>query len=329
MRGPGVRGRRSQSASRGTDSPTTCRPRSIPASGTPAQPCRRERWLGVSSPTGRGAEGLGRGSRSRGIPQRRPAADRRCRPDRRHRAIRAARPRARGLPVVLRGRPLRRVDALRAQLPGGASDPPRPLPGIHTPVQIIAGARDPAVPPVNAEFLRERLPHSRFDLMDAGHFTWEDGADEYAALVMTWWPDTRPPDLRRSARRDEAHDRARPAGVPDGRAAPISTPSCACRCAPSPLRRPGQPVRGDVEAEAHKAAGTSIETGDARAAPQRCSGLGKSKRAPASHSERWLPWAGIPPASLSIRAMWSRFQVANVVLRLVKSFSGPPEPSSR
>jgi pimeloyl-ACP methyl ester carboxylesterase len=34
------------------------------------------------------------------------------------------------------------------------------LPEIQTPVQIIAGARDPAVPPVNAEFLHERLPNS-------------------------------------------------------------------------------------------------------------------------------------------------------------------------
>src|SRR6266545_5528983 len=62
---------------------------------------------------------------------------------------------------------------------------------------------------------------------------------------------------------------------------------------------------------------------------QRCSGLAKSKRQPASHSERWLPWAGIPPASLSIRARCSRFHVMKVVLRLVKSLSGPPEPSSR
>ena len=65
------------------------------------------------------------------------------------------------------------------------------------------------------------------------------------------------------------------------------------------------------------------------AAAQRCSGFGKSKRQPASHSERWLPCAGMPPASLSIRARCSRFQVMNVVLRLVKSFSGPPEPGSR
>jgi len=61
------------------------------------------------------------------------------------------------------------------------------LPEIQTPVQIIAGRRDPAVPPVNAEFLHARLPKSKLDIIDSGHFTWEDGADEYAALVTSWW----------------------------------------------------------------------------------------------------------------------------------------------
>jgi pimeloyl-ACP methyl ester carboxylesterase len=61
------------------------------------------------------------------------------------------------------------------------------LPEIQTPVQIIAGSRDPAVPPVNAEFLHERLPKSKLDIVDAGHFSWEDAADEYAALVTSWW----------------------------------------------------------------------------------------------------------------------------------------------
>ena len=61
------------------------------------------------------------------------------------------------------------------------------LPEIETPVQIIAGARDPAVPSVNAEFLHERLPNSKLDVLDAGHFTWEDAADDYAALVTNWW----------------------------------------------------------------------------------------------------------------------------------------------
>jgi len=54
-------------------------------------------------------------------------------------------------------------------------------------VQIIAGRQDLAVPPVNAEFLHQRLPHSQLDIIDAGHFTWEDAADEYAVLVTTWW----------------------------------------------------------------------------------------------------------------------------------------------
>jgi pimeloyl-ACP methyl ester carboxylesterase len=61
------------------------------------------------------------------------------------------------------------------------------LPRIQTPVQIITGARDTQVPPVNAAFLHERLPHSKLDVIDAGHFTWEDTAGEYAALVTSWW----------------------------------------------------------------------------------------------------------------------------------------------
>ena len=61
------------------------------------------------------------------------------------------------------------------------------LQDIKTPVQIIAGGLDWAVPPANAEFLHERLPHSKLDIIDAGHFTWEDAADEYATLVTSWW----------------------------------------------------------------------------------------------------------------------------------------------
>jgi pimeloyl-ACP methyl ester carboxylesterase len=61
------------------------------------------------------------------------------------------------------------------------------LPQIKTPVQIIGGGRDQVVPPVNAEFLHERLPNSKLNFVDAGHFTWEDAADEYAALATSWW----------------------------------------------------------------------------------------------------------------------------------------------
>jgi pimeloyl-ACP methyl ester carboxylesterase len=61
------------------------------------------------------------------------------------------------------------------------------LPSIDTPVQIINGSRDPVVPPVNAQYLHDRLPRSKLDLVDAGHFIWEDAADTYAELVTSWW----------------------------------------------------------------------------------------------------------------------------------------------
>jgi pimeloyl-ACP methyl ester carboxylesterase len=58
---------------------------------------------------------------------------------------------------------------------------------VDTPVQIIAGADDTEVPPVNARFLHERLPYSTLSVIDAGHFTWEDSAAEYAARVISGW----------------------------------------------------------------------------------------------------------------------------------------------
>jgi pimeloyl-ACP methyl ester carboxylesterase len=61
------------------------------------------------------------------------------------------------------------------------------LPGISTPVQVIAGEGDTSVPLANARFLHERLPHSKLDVIDAGHFTWEDATAEYADLVTSWW----------------------------------------------------------------------------------------------------------------------------------------------
>jgi pimeloyl-ACP methyl ester carboxylesterase len=61
------------------------------------------------------------------------------------------------------------------------------LPRIDTPVRIIAGASDTEVPPVNAKFLHERLPQSTLNILDVGHFTWEDAAAEYADLVTGWW----------------------------------------------------------------------------------------------------------------------------------------------
>ena len=81
---------------------------------------------------------------------------------------------------------MRYVRAYPADLPILA----RLLPQISTPVRIIAGAYDTTTPLANAEFMAERLPHSRLDILEAGHFTWEDAADEYAALVTSWWSET-------------------------------------------------------------------------------------------------------------------------------------------
>ena len=61
------------------------------------------------------------------------------------------------------------------------------LPRITAPVQIINGRRDQVVPLANAENLHARLPRSRLDVLDAGHFVWEEASGGYAELVVSWW----------------------------------------------------------------------------------------------------------------------------------------------
>jgi pimeloyl-ACP methyl ester carboxylesterase len=61
------------------------------------------------------------------------------------------------------------------------------LPAITTPVQLINGRHDPVVPVSNAEYLHGCLPNSKLDLVEAGHFVWEENADEYARVVIEWW----------------------------------------------------------------------------------------------------------------------------------------------
>jgi pimeloyl-ACP methyl ester carboxylesterase len=58
------------------------------------------------------------------------------------------------------------------------------LPEIATPVTIINGRHDRVVPLANAEFLDERLPASRLEIIDAGHFIWEEAPAEYASIVL-------------------------------------------------------------------------------------------------------------------------------------------------
>lgn len=60
------------------------------------------------------------------------------------------------------------------------------LPEIQTPVLVLQGDHDPYVPPVNGEYLHERLPNSKLQEFDAGHYFWEDTGDEFAALASAW-----------------------------------------------------------------------------------------------------------------------------------------------
>jgi pimeloyl-ACP methyl ester carboxylesterase len=61
------------------------------------------------------------------------------------------------------------------------------LPTLQTPVEIIGGRWDLVVPSSSHRFLQRRLPHSRLDLIDAGHFIWEEKPDLYADIVTSWW----------------------------------------------------------------------------------------------------------------------------------------------
>jgi pimeloyl-ACP methyl ester carboxylesterase len=58
------------------------------------------------------------------------------------------------------------------------------LPGIETPVTIVNGSHDRVVPISNAEFIAARLPHGRVEIIDGGHFIWEEEPARYAELVL-------------------------------------------------------------------------------------------------------------------------------------------------
>ncbi|MEJ8670773.1 MULTISPECIES: alpha/beta fold hydrolase [unclassified Streptomyces] len=59
-------------------------------------------------------------------------------------------------------------------------------------MQVVIGRDDNVVPVENAEYLDERLPDSRLDIIDAGHFVWEEAADAYAEVITRWWQAHRP-----------------------------------------------------------------------------------------------------------------------------------------
>jgi pimeloyl-ACP methyl ester carboxylesterase len=60
------------------------------------------------------------------------------------------------------------------------------LPTIATPTQIVAGREDDLVPWSNNQFLHDHLPNSEIHPLDAGHFAWEQAAEEYGSLVADW-----------------------------------------------------------------------------------------------------------------------------------------------
>jgi pimeloyl-ACP methyl ester carboxylesterase len=60
------------------------------------------------------------------------------------------------------------------------------LPTIRTPTQIVAGRNDDLVPWSNNEYLHDQLSNSEIHPLDAGHFAWEQAAEEYGRLVVDW-----------------------------------------------------------------------------------------------------------------------------------------------
>ena len=60
------------------------------------------------------------------------------------------------------------------------------LPTVSTPTQIVAGRDDDLVPWSNNEYLNELLPNSEIHGLDAGHFAWEQAAEEYSRLIVDW-----------------------------------------------------------------------------------------------------------------------------------------------
>src|SRR5271154_3147523 len=57
------------------------------------------------------------------------------------------------------------------------------LPEISVPCQITVGRHDPFVPVSNAEGLHNGLSKSKLDVIDCGHFVWEDAPEEYGRLA--------------------------------------------------------------------------------------------------------------------------------------------------
>ncbi len=60
------------------------------------------------------------------------------------------------------------------------------LASIELPVAIVVGRNDPYGLARDAALLRERLPHARLDVLEAGHCVWEERAAEFQSIVTQW-----------------------------------------------------------------------------------------------------------------------------------------------
>lgn len=83
---------------------------------------------------------------------------------------------------------LERPELFRSLIVGaGASTYPLVgLASIKVPVKIVVGRNDPYGLARDAALLRERLPHARLDVLEAGHCVWEERAPEFESIVTQW-----------------------------------------------------------------------------------------------------------------------------------------------
>jgi pimeloyl-ACP methyl ester carboxylesterase len=60
------------------------------------------------------------------------------------------------------------------------------LASLELPVTIVVGRNDPYGLARDAALLRERLPHARLDVLEAGHCVWEERAPEFQSILTQW-----------------------------------------------------------------------------------------------------------------------------------------------
>ncbi len=84
----------------------------------------------------------------------------------------------------------RRLEEATQYVRGYIQDSPRLEPllsKINIPTLIISGKNDKIVPPVNGQFLADRIPNSRYILLDAEHRIWEEAAKEFIEAIASWY----------------------------------------------------------------------------------------------------------------------------------------------